>query len=62
MIRLSYGSTSSDIDRLGFRDVPQNSKMSKYAESIISFMLSTYEKIIQYSDLDNDIIIQRFKY
>lgn len=61
MIRLSYGSTSSDIDRLGFRDVPRNSKMSKYAESIISFMLSTYEKIIQYSDLDNDIIIQRFK-
>ena len=61
MIRLSYGSTNTDIEKLGFRDVPRNSKMSKYAESIISFMLSTYEKIIQYSDLDNDIIIQRFK-
>jgi hypothetical protein len=60
MIRLSYG-TDETIEKLGFRNVPPNSKMSKYAESIMSFILSTYEKIIQFSDLDNDIIIQRFK-
>lgn len=61
MIRLSYGTDSKDTEQLGFRNVPQNSKMSKYAESIIEFVLSTYAKMIQFSDLDNDIIIQRFK-
>ena len=65
MIRLSHSSINEDSntsnEKLGFKDVKPDSKMSKFAEAIISHILSNYGKIIQYSDLDNDIVIQRFK-
>ena len=59
MIRLSHNSLSNE--QLGFKNIPPNSKMSKFAEAIVSHLLANYGKIIQYSDLDNDIVIQRFK-
>ena len=61
MIRSSYNSTNRETEKLGFQRVSPGAKMSKFAEIIIEHILKNYSKMINSSDLDKDIIVQRFK-